>query len=52
MAEHPWIEEEINCGHLGQESFWKCPVCGVCGGPVWPQGGRMRAFIPEVPLKL
>ena len=32
---HHWVEEDLDCGPLGSELFWKCTGCGACGGPVY-----------------
>lgn len=33
MKAHTWIVEEVNCGHLGVNDFFKCTGCGAAGGP-------------------
>jgi hypothetical protein len=50
MTEHAWVIENVDGGPMGDCDFWKCPTCGVGGGPVWPKmkgkAERWPAFIP------
>lgn len=40
MSEHAWVEEEVDGGHLGIGTFWKCSSCGASGGPVGFMTGK------------
>jgi hypothetical protein len=54
QAEHKWITEEIDGGVVGVGDFWKCSVCGVCGGPKIGHRNTKRwpAFIPGPALRV
>lgn len=49
MLPHDWIVEEVDCGNLGVEDFWKCRRCGAWGGGAFPPWNRSipRPFINE-----
>lgn len=48
MAEHPWTKLEVDGGPLGMGLFWHCPVCGVGGGPAWPEEMEKRLELKGV----
>lgn len=43
MAEHAWVVETYDAGPMGESSSWRCPDCGLCGGPYFGSGSRRWA---------
>lgn len=45
MIPHNWISEEVDCGNIGVEDFWKCSKCGAFGGLAY----NLRDGSPSTP---